>query len=83
MRFYELDAGRIPLDGRDIAKMPRRELRSQMGMVLQDTWLFGGTIRENIALRPPVGHGRRGARRGQGHLRRPLRALAARRATTP
>ncbi|MEO8538486.1 MAG: ABC transporter ATP-binding protein [bacterium] len=49
MRFYELDSGRITIDGRDIAQMPRRELRSQIGMVLQDTWLFGGTIRENIA----------------------------------
>lgn len=48
MRFYELDAGRITLDGHDIADMRRRELRSQMGMVLQDTWLFTGTIRENI-----------------------------------
>jgi ATP-binding cassette, subfamily B, multidrug efflux pump len=49
MRFYELDGGRITLDGRDIALMPRGELRSNIGMVLQDTWLFGGTIRENIA----------------------------------
>ena len=49
MRFYELNAGQIRLDGRDIASMPRRELRSHMGMVLQDAWLFGGTIRENIA----------------------------------
>jgi ATP-binding cassette subfamily B protein len=49
MRFYELDRGQIRLDGRDIASMPRRELRSHMGMVLQDAWLFGGTIRENIA----------------------------------
>ena len=49
MRFYELDAGRITLDGVDIAAMTRHELRSNMGMVLQDTWLFGGTIRENIA----------------------------------
>ncbi len=48
MRFYELDDGRITLDGRDIAKMPRNQLRSEIGMVLQDTWLFGGTIRENI-----------------------------------
>ncbi|MFM2070663.1 MAG: hypothetical protein RLZZ623_926 [Actinomycetota bacterium] len=48
MRFYDLDGGRITLDGRDIALMPRRELRSQLGMVLQDTWLFGGTIRDNI-----------------------------------
>ena len=49
MRFYELDSGVITLDGHDIADMPRSELRSQMGMVLQDTWLFGGTIRDNIA----------------------------------
>jgi len=49
MRFYELDAGRITLDGRDITTLRRHELRSQIGMVLQDTWLFGGTIRENIA----------------------------------
>jgi ATP-binding cassette subfamily B protein len=49
MRFYEVDGGQIRLDGRDIATMPRRELRSHMGMVLQDAWLFGGTIRDNIA----------------------------------
>ncbi len=49
MRFYELDGGQIRLDGRDIARMTRRELRSNMGMVLQDTWLFRGTIRDNIA----------------------------------
>ncbi len=49
MRFYELDAGRITLDGRDITTMRRWELRSQIGMVLQDAWLFGGTIRDNIA----------------------------------
>ena len=54
MRFYELDGGRITLDGRDIAQMPRRELRSNIGMVLQDTWLFGGTIRENIAYGNPA-----------------------------
>ncbi|MEP6624741.1 MAG: ABC transporter ATP-binding protein, partial [Acidimicrobiia bacterium] len=49
MRFYELDGGAITLDGIDISKMRRRDLRSNMGMVLQDTWLFGGTIRDNIA----------------------------------
>jgi ATP-binding cassette, subfamily B, multidrug efflux pump len=49
MRFYEVDAGRITIDGNDVAEMPRRALRSQMGMVLQDTWLFSGTIRDNIA----------------------------------
>ena len=53
MRFYELDGGRITLDGRDIATMNRRELRSRIGMVLQDTWLFGGTIRDNIAYGRP------------------------------
>jgi ATP-binding cassette subfamily B protein len=53
MRFYELDGGRITLDGVDIAKMPRAELRSNVGMVLQDTWLFEGTIRENIAYGNP------------------------------
>ncbi|MGD9701446.1 MAG: ABC transporter ATP-binding protein [Acidimicrobiia bacterium] len=49
MRFYELDGGAIRLDGNDIAQMARRELRSNFGMVLQDTWLFSGTIRDNIA----------------------------------
>jgi len=49
MRFYELDAGAILLDGNDISKMRRRDLRSNIGMVLQDTWLFGGTIWDNIA----------------------------------
>ena len=53
MRFYELNSGRITLDGRDISLMPRSELRSNIGMVLQDTWLFGGTIRENIAYGRP------------------------------
>ncbi|MBI2705872.1 MAG: ABC transporter ATP-binding protein [Actinobacteria bacterium] len=49
MRFYDLDGGAITLDGKNIAEMTRHELRSNMGMVLQDTWLFGGTIRDNIA----------------------------------
>jgi ATP-binding cassette subfamily B multidrug efflux pump len=49
MRFYDVTSGRITLDGVDIASMPREELREHMGMVLQDTWLFGGTIAENIA----------------------------------
>jgi ATP-binding cassette subfamily B protein len=48
MRFYEVSGGRITLDGVDIARMSRDELRSAIGMVLQDTWLFGGTIAENI-----------------------------------
>ncbi|MFD3730001.1 ABC transporter ATP-binding protein [Streptomyces sp. NPDC058632] len=49
MRFYEVSGGRITLDGVDIARMSRDELRAGVGMVLQDTWLFGGTIAENIA----------------------------------
>jgi ATP-binding cassette subfamily B multidrug efflux pump len=53
MRFYELDAGRITLDGIDITEMPRPALRGQVGMVLQDAWLFGGTIRDNIAYGRP------------------------------
>jgi ATP-binding cassette subfamily B multidrug efflux pump len=48
MRFYELDGGRITVDGTDITELPRWALRSRIGMVLQDTWLFQGTIRDNI-----------------------------------
>ncbi|MFR9798419.1 ABC transporter ATP-binding protein [Streptomyces sp. MS06] len=49
MRFYEVSGGRITLDGTDVARMTRDDLRAGIGMVLQDTWLFGGTIAENIA----------------------------------
>ncbi|WP_217596681.1 ABC transporter ATP-binding protein [Cohnella sp. GbtcB17] len=55
MRFYEVSGGTITVDGTDIAKLKRGNLRSLFGMVLQDTWLFGGTIRDNIA------YGRAGA----------------------
>lgn len=55
MRFYELDGGRITIDGVDISQMRRSDLRKLFGMVLQDTWLFNGTIRDNI------GYGREGA----------------------
>jgi ATP-binding cassette, subfamily B, fatty acid transporter len=55
MRFYEVDSGRILIDGVDISTVSRHSLRSRIGMVLQDTWLFGGTIAENI------GYGRPGA----------------------
>lgn len=55
MRFYDIDAGRITLDGVDTRDIAREDLRSEFGMVLQDTWLFNGTIRENIA------YGREGA----------------------
>ncbi|MCM0620768.1 ABC transporter ATP-binding protein/permease [Nocardioides sp. BSK12Z-4] len=53
MRFYDLGSGRITLDGVDVAAVPRRDLRSRIGMVLQDTWLFEGTIRDNIAYGRP------------------------------
>ncbi|MCF2530854.1 ABC transporter ATP-binding protein [Yinghuangia soli] len=59
MRFYEVTGGRITLDGVDTADMSRDELRSAVGMVLQDTWLFGGTIADNIA------YGTSGATRDQ------------------
>ncbi len=59
MRFYEVNGGQIFLDGRNTADMTYEELRSNFGMVLQDTWLFDGTIAENIA------YGRPGASRGE------------------
>ena len=49
LRFYDVEGGRITLDGVDIRHMRREDLRAKFGMVLQDTWLFGGSIRENIA----------------------------------
>ena len=56
MRFYEVDSGRILVDGVDISTVSRHSLRSRIGMVLQDTWLFGGTIYDNIAYgRPDAG----------------------------
>ncbi len=59
MRFYEVTGGRITLDGVDIAEMSREELRANIGMVLQDAWLFGGSIADNI------GYGAQGATREQ------------------
>src|SRR5205085_4294826 len=53
MRFYETDAGRILLDGTDITTLTREDLRSHIGLVLQDAWLFSGTIAENIAYGRP------------------------------
>jgi ATP-binding cassette subfamily B protein len=53
MRFYDAQAGRITLDGVDITSIPRAALRGRIGMVLQDTWLFEGTIRDNIAYGKP------------------------------
>lgn len=59
LRFYELDGGRITIDGVDLTQMTRGDLRNQFGMVLQDTWLFKGTIQENI------GYGWSGAKQEQ------------------
>ncbi len=53
MRFYEINGGKISIDGVDTSKMTRKGLRQNFGMVLQDTWLFGGTIAENIAYSKP------------------------------
>jgi len=53
MRFYDLDGGAITMDGVNISTVPRQSLRRNIGMVLQDTWLFGGTIRDNIAYGRP------------------------------
>ncbi|MET3141625.1 UNVERIFIED_ORG: ABC-type multidrug transport system fused ATPase/permease subunit [Arthrobacter sp. UYEF2] len=69
MRFYELDAGRITLDGVDVTSVPPRELRSRLGMVLRDTWLFGGTIRDNIAYGRPTASERRLWRRQRRRTR--------------
>ena len=54
MRFYDVDAGRILVDGVDISSVSKQSLRSRIGMVLQDTWLFGGTIYDNIAYGRPA-----------------------------
>lgn len=56
MRFYDVEAGHIRIDGQDISRIPRPRLRAMFGMVLQDTWLFHGTIAQNI------GYGRKGSR---------------------
>ncbi|WSV72472.1 ABC transporter ATP-binding protein/permease [Streptomyces sp. NBC_01012] len=53
LRFHEVRSGRITLDGTDISTVPRSHLRSRIGTVLQDTWLFGGTVAENIAYGAP------------------------------
>src|SRR5690348_18419855 len=49
MRFYDIESGRIRLDGVNTRELPRDEVRKAFGMVLQDAWLFAGTIRDNIA----------------------------------
>lgn len=53
MRFYELDGGKITIDGVDISSIPRNDLRKQFGMVLQESWLFAGTVRENLLFAKP------------------------------
>ena len=53
MRFYDIDSGKITIDGQDVARASRDELRSLFGMVLQDTWLFSGSIADNVAYRRP------------------------------
>jgi ATP-binding cassette subfamily B protein len=53
MRFYDIDSGSIKIDGVDIKDMRREDVRKLFGMVLQDTWLFNGTIKENIAYARP------------------------------
>ena len=53
MRFYDVDAGSISVDGRDIRSLTRDSLRGMYGMVLQETWLFSGTVRDNIAYGNP------------------------------
>ncbi len=80
MRFYDVSGGRITLDGVDIAAMSRDELRARIGMVLQDTWLFGGTIADNIA----YGASREVTRgeieeAARARARRPVHPYAARR----
>lgn len=62
LRFYDLDTGRITVDGTDITAVPRNELRRTIGMVLQDTWLFEGTIADNIAYGRPKPPARRSSR---------------------
>ena len=70
LRFYDLDAGLIRVDGVDIASIPRRTLRSEIGMVLQDTWLAGPSA--TTRLRPPRRDRGRDRRGREGDLRRPV-----------
>src|SRR5690349_3253607 len=78
MRFYDVDAGQILLDGVDISTMDRRSLRSRIGMVLQDTWLFEGTIAENIAYgRPDAGEDEILEAAGAAYVDRFVRTLPA------
>ena len=73
MRFYDVDSGAIRVDGVDIRELKRGALRRMFGMVLQDTWLFSGTIRENIA----YGRERRQRRRDRATRRRRRRRITS------
>ncbi len=76
MRFYDLDSGRITVDGRDIADLPRDELRAKFGTVLQDAWLFTGSIRDNIEYgRPGAGEAEIVAAAQASHVDQFVRAL--------
>ena len=78
MRFYEVDSGRIRIDGVDITSLSRHALRSRIGMVLQDTWLFDGTIAENIAYgRPEADEDEVAAAAKAAHIDRFVRTLPA------
>ena len=79
MRFYDVDAGAILVDGRDVRDYARGDLRRAFGMVLQDTWLFKGTILENIRYGRPDATDAEVIARGQGRARRCLHPHAARR----
>ena len=76
MRFYELDSGRITVDGTDIAELSRDELRARFGTVLQDAWLFTGSIRDNIEYgRPGAGEAEIVAAAQASHVDQFVRAL--------
>ncbi len=77
MRFYEVDSGRILVDGVDITTVSRESLRSRIGMVLQDTWLFGGSIADNIRYGASAASDDEVLDGRQGGIRRPVRAHAA------
>ncbi len=83
MRFYEIQGGRITVDGVDIREVKRGNLRCTFGMVLQDTWLFNGTIRDNIAYGRDGGHGRGGARRPRSRRTPTTSSARCPKATTP
>ena len=78
MRFYDVDDGAILVDGHDIREFTREDLRRMFGMVLQDTWLYNGTIMENIRYGRPEATDEEVDRRRPDRPRRPLRAHPAR-----